>query len=179
MKKEIEIKILNINLRRLKGAIKKIGGKQILKPMLMRELYFESPSKNRAYSSFRLRSEGKRNFLTLKIKKDDERFEVRDEYEVEVIDFDMTKTILELAGFKVFRCREKKRESYRVANVRIEIDSYPNMNPYAEIESTSKRAIEVFIKKIGFNFKCVTKKTATEIIRDAGLDPDNLIFIKK
>lgn len=179
MKKEIEIKILNINPRKLRTTVKKLGGRQILRPTLMRELYFESPMKDRIYSSFRLRYEGKKNLLTLKIKKQDKRFEVRDEYEVVVGDFDMTKNILELAGFKVFRNREKKRESFRVGKIRIDLDTYPGMNPYAEIESESRGEIEKFLNQIGFSLSYATKKTATEIIRDAGLNPDNLIFPKK
>lgn len=179
MKKEIEIKILNINPRKLRAVIKRLGGGQILRPTLMRELYFESPAKDRVYSSFRLRSEGKKNVLTLKIKKLDKRFEIRDEYEVVVDNFNMTKNILELAGFKVFRNREKKRESFRVGKIRIEIDTYPGMNPYAEIESENKSDIEKFLNQIDFSLTYATKKTATEIIRDTGLDPDNLTFTKK
>jgi len=179
MKKEIEIKILNINPRKLRNTIKKLGGKQILRPTLLRELYFESPSGERVYSSFRLRSEGEKNFLTLKVKRNDKRFEIRDEYEVEVSDFAVTKSILELAGFKIFRQREKIRESYCVGTAHIEVDTYPGMRPYAEIESTNKKEIEKFIEKIGFPLEYATKKTATEVIRDADLNPDDLVFPKK
>jgi len=179
MKKEIEIKILNIDPEKLRINVKKLGGERIFKPILLRELYLESPSTKRVYSSFRLRSEGKRSFLTLKMKKEDRQFEIRDEYEVEVSDFGTTRRILELAGFKVFRQREKMRESYRVGAIRIEVDTYPEMNPYAEIESANKKDIKKFIEKMGFALEYATKKTATEIIRDAGLNPDNLVFPKK
>lgn len=179
MKKEIEIKILNIDPKKLRPSLKKMGGKQVSKPTLMHELYLESPVKKQAYSSFRLRTEGKRTFLTLKVKKKDKQFEVRNEHEVEVSEFDVAKKILELAGFKVFREREKIRESYRVGNVRVEIDKYPKMMPYIEIESQDRKEIKEFIEKIGFPLKYSTRKTATEIIRNAGLDPDNLVFSKK
>ena len=151
MKKEIEIKILNIDPSKLKRMIKNLGGRQILRSTLMRELYFESPADNRAYSSFRLRSEGNKIFLTLKVKKEDKRFEIRDEYEVEVNNFDTMKNILELAGFKCFRRRGKKRESYRLGNTRIEIDTYPGMNPYAEIESAKKRDKEKYMEIKGYS----------------------------
>jgi len=179
MKKEIEIKILNIDPKKFKINLKKLGGKMINKPTLLRELYFESPSEKRVYSSFRLRSEGQRSFLTLKMKKDDRQFEIRDEYEVEVSDFNTARKILELAGFNVFRQREKMRESYKVGTIRIEVDTYPEIKPYAEIESTNKKDIKEFLDKMGFVLEYAVKKTATEIIRDAGLNPDNLVFPKK
>lgn len=179
MKKEIEVKILNIDPKKLGNTIKKLGGKKILHPTILRELYFESPSKKRMYSSFRLRSEGKENLLTLKVRKEDKLFEMRNEYEIVVSSFDVTQKILELAGFKVFRQREKIRESYQLGTIRIEIDTYPGMKSYAEIEATNKNVIKQFIKKIGFSFQYTTKKTATEVIRSAGLNPDNLVFSKK
>ena len=179
MKKEVEIKILNIDPRKLRVSLKKLRGVQVLKRTFMREFYFESPTKERLYSSFRLRAEGQKSFLTLKLKKEDKKFSIRNEYEVEVSDFKTARSILELAGFKVFRKREKKRESYRVGHVRIEIDEYPKMRPYMEIEASSKEKIEKFLKKMGFNLEHATKKAATEVIRDAGLNPDNLTFSKK
>ncbi|MDP2630719.1 MAG: class IV adenylate cyclase [Candidatus Uhrbacteria bacterium] len=179
MKQEIEIKILNIDAKKLSMNIKNLGGKKILEPTLLSELYFESPIRNPRYSSFRLRSEGKQTLLTLKMKKDDPHFEIRDEYQVEVQSFEMTKQILELAGFKVFRQREKIRESYMVETVRVEIDTYPHMKPYAEIEAASKKDALKFLKQIGFELEYASKKTATEIIRDAGLNPDDLMFEKK
>jgi len=178
MKKEIEVKILNIDKASIGKTLKKLGAIKILKPTLMRELYWESSAKKRLYSSFRLRSEGNDNFLTIKLKKEDNNFEIRDEFEVAVGDFGKTKKILELAGFKVFRQREKVREEYKLGKTKIEIDQYPNMNPYLEIEGSSKKEVEKFLKKLGFSLKYTTNRTATEVIRDAGLDP-NFLFFKK
>lgn len=179
MKKEIELKILNIDRKKFIASLKKVGAKQILKPTLMCEVYLDSPAQERVYSSFRLRDEGKRIFLTLKLKKEDKKFQIRDEFEVEVSDFDTTKKILELAGFKIFRQREKLREEYRLGKIKIEIDEYPKMKPYTEIEAPSKDELERFLKKLEFPIKYTTNKTATEILKDAGLNPDNLLFEKK
>lgn len=176
MKKEVEIKILNIDPKKLKNKIIKLGGKQILKLTLFREFYLDSPIKNRKYSSFRIRSEGKKCFLTIKTKKDDNKFEIRNEHEVSVSNEKIIQDILSIAGFKIFRKREKKRESFLLNDIKIEIDTYPQMNPYVEIEGKNKKEIMQIIKKLDFSFKYANKKTATEIIKDAGLNPDNLVF---
>jgi adenylate cyclase class 2 len=160
MKKEIEVKILN-------------------KPTLFREIYWETSIKKREYSSFRLRSEGNNCFLTLKIKKDDNKFEIRDELEVKVSDFLIVTKILKLTGFKIFRQREKKREEYNIGRIKIEIDKYPYLKPYLEIEGSNKIEIKKILNKLGFSFRHTTNKTATEIILDAGLNPNYLLFKKR
>lgn len=176
MKREVEVKILNIDAVKLRRNLKKLGAVRIFPPTVFREIYWESPAKERVYSSFRLRSEGKKNYLTLKIKKDDQHFEIRDEFEVEVGDFSMTMKIFELAGFKVFCEREKRREEYRIGTIKIEIDEYPKMKPYMEIEASNKKDALALLKQIGFPLKYTTNRTATEIIQDAGLDPNHLLF---
>lgn len=178
MKKEIEVKILNIDPRKLRIRLKKIGAKQLLKPTVFKELYFESPLKKNIYSSFRMRNEGKDNFLTLKLKKEDKRFEIRDEFQVKIDDFEIMKKIFSILNFKIFRQREKIREEYKLGGLKIEIDTYPKMKPYLEIEATNKKDILNFLRKINFPLKYTTNKTATELIRDAGLNPDKLLFEK-
>jgi adenylate cyclase class 2 len=178
MNKEIEIKITNIDRKKVAATIRKLGGRLVMRPTLMREVYWESPAAERLYSSFRLRSEGKESRLTLKLKKNDPNFLVRDEYETSVGDFEATAKILELAGFRIFRQREKMREEYRVGKVKIEIDEYPMMKPYLEIEANTKKDAESFLKKLGFTLDMASSETATEIIKRAELDPDNLLFKK-
>lgn len=178
MKKEVEVKILNVDRKKLRATLKGLKARQTRSPTRMREVYWGSPSEQRAYSSLRLRSEGGGSFLTLKVKKEDTQFHVRGEFEVRVSDFRTARRILELAGFKVFREREKIREEFQVGRVKVAIDTYPRMKPYMEIEASSKKEVKDFLGKIGFPLIYTTSKTATEIIRDAGLNPDDLLFHK-
>lgn len=179
MKKEIEVKIVNIDVKKLLGTLRKLGFTRILKPTLLHELYFSSTNVRRNYSSFRLRSEGERSFLTIKTKQKDKRYKIRNEYEVEVGDFTTTKKLLEILGFETFREREKIRESYRRGSVRIEIDTYPMMQPYIEIEASQKKDVAQFLKEMNFDLNYASKKSATEIIFDAGFNPDHHLFSKK
>lgn len=180
--KEIELKILNIDRNKIKKSLKKLGATVIMKPTLVKELYFEMPilpDKQRKFSSFRLRSEGKNNYLTIKIKKgdgEDKIYHIREEVQISVSNFKQTKILLELLGFKAFRCREKIREDYKLGEIKIEIDQYPKMKPYIEIEGTNKKSIEQFLDKLGFPIRYTTNDTATQIIRRAGLDPNKLLF---
>ncbi len=175
-KEEVELKILNINPIKTRKILRALGAKKTMSSTLLRELYFRG---NGNFSSLRLRSEGKKQYLTLKTKQEDKNFNIRMEHQIEVSDLDTTKNILELLGYELFRQREKLREHYELLKVNIEIDQYPNMTPYMEIEAPSKKIAEEFIKKFGFPLSLTTNKTASEIIRDAGLNPDNLCFEKE
>lgn len=177
--KEIEVKILNVDLQGIKKAFKTLGAKSVLKPTLFEEWYFEIPGvkeKERKFYSLRLRAEGKKNILTAKLQKEDQRYHVNEEVEIEVSDIKRTRTLLILLGFHVFRQREKIRETYQFESVKIVIDKYPGIRPYIEIESLKKGAILSFIQKLGYSAKDTTNKTATEVIKEAGLNPDRLFF---
>ncbi len=75
--------------------------------------------------------------------------------------------------------QKKTREEYILGNIKIEVDEYPGMNPYIELEGRTKKDIDDFLEKFDFPLKYTTKDTASEIIKKAGLDPDNLVFKKK
>lgn len=179
--KEIELKILNIDGVKLRKGLRKLGAKRVLTPVLVREVFLEQagvPVEGRAYSSFRLRSVGTKCELTVKVRKSDKKYSVHDEFEVNVSGFDETLKLLNALGFRVFRRREKVREEWKLGGVKVEIDEYPKMLPYMEVEGRSRKAVERFLKSLGVSAEHASNATATEIVRGAGLDPDNLVFKK-
>lgn len=180
--KEIEVKILNVDLRRVKQSLEELGAKSVLRPTLLREWYFRIPGiseDERNFYSLRLRTEGKKNVLAAKIRKEDKRYHINKEVEIEVSDTAGTKTLLALLGFSIFRQREKIRQVYCLDSIKIAIDQYPRVKPYIEIEGGKKSDIMSFVKKLGYSTSDTTNKTATEIIKETGLNPNNLFFRKK
>ncbi len=179
--KEIELKILNVDGAKLRRGLRKLGARRLFPPVLVREVFLEQagvPVEGRGYSSFRLRSVGKTCELTVKVRKTDKRYSVHDEFEVNVSGFEETLKLLTVLGFQVFRRREKVREEWKLGGVKVEIDEYPKMLPYMEIEGRSREAVGRFLKSLGMSAEHATNATATEIMRGAGLDPDNLVFKK-
>src|SRR5690606_7229751 len=103
-------------------------------------------------------------------------YSIHNELEINVSDFETTLRLLETLGFKVFRRREKIREEWKLGTVKVEIDEYPRMLPYIEVEGQTRAAVDRFMKKMGISLEHASNATATEIVRGAGLDPDNLVF---
>ncbi len=181
--KEVELKILNIDVPAMRRKLTKLGLKRVMKPTFFHEVHFTSRSFNGkgSYASlFRLRKEGKQSFLAVKIKeKKDKRFDVRQETEVSVSDFEKTKKILESVGFEILREREKFREEYRMRGIKVEIDRYPRIGPYAEIEGNDKKTVLKFLSVLGFSLQDTTNKTATGILKEAGIGDGKLTFRKR
>ncbi len=181
--KEIELKILNINVPAIRRKLKRLGLKQAMKPTLFHELLFTSASskgKEGRFSLFRLRKEGKKSFLAIKVRgKKNVRFDVKRETEVLVSDFISTRRIIETVGFKVTRERQKIREEYVGRGIKIEIDKYPKLEPYVEIEGRNTKMVLNFLSAFGYSLKNTTSKTATEILKEAGIDDRKLVFRRK
>lgn len=174
--KEIELKILDVDINNLEKKLKDCGAKLILKPTVFREYYFEIPgltTEEREFYSFRLRAEGDVNVLTAKHKEEDDQFNINKEVEINVSSIEDTKELLSILRFKIFRQREKIREIYKIDNIKVMIDKYNGICPYAEIESTSKESVESFVKILGYSLKDTTNKTATTLLKESGLDPNN------
>jgi adenylate cyclase class 2 len=85
--------------------------------------------------------------LTLRIGKHD----ISSLREIEIItdDFEKTKCLLENLGYYFKSYQQKKRTSYVIDDVYVDIDSWPLIPPYIEVEGKSARAISSIIDKLG------------------------------
>jgi len=181
--KEVEVKILNIKLEEFKKKIENLGARPLGSRMFMKEVFLEPPGYSEEaalFSSCRLRREGEKVFFTVKSKIESNNAIIREEHQVEVSDFDTFLHAFELLQFRVFRIREKYREAYELKEgVRIEIDLYPQMEPYAEIEAQTEEELWDAVDFLGYSKEETSSQTATELIRSVGLNPDSLVFEKK
>ncbi len=69
-------------------------------------------------------------------------FKLREELEIEVSDLDTAVTMLEGLGFVRILQYQKRRESWRLDDCRVELDEPPHIGLFVEIEGPSDTAIE-------------------------------------
>ncbi len=74
------------------------------------------------------------------------------EIETEVKDFDKTVAIFEKIGMKFNRRQENFREEWDFEGVQITIDTWPNLEPYTEIEGSSEEEIKKVSSLLGFDW---------------------------
>ena len=70
--------------------------------------------------------------------------------------FENTNSLLELAGIKNKGYQENNRVQYVLDDVEIDIDTWPMIPTYVEIEGKSEESVLNIIKKLGINDKKIT-----------------------
>lgn len=167
--KEIEAKILKVNLDDLRTKLRRIGVKKVFGSQLLEEMVFDHEELQLENKGCLLRLRRfvnqKSGELTFKGQQEpDSQYKKREEYNVRV-EFEEMKGLLLALGFRIIRYRQKKREEWQWGKVKIEIDQYPKIPAYLEIEGPSKKDIERVAQQLGFNKDQLTKLTATEVLK--------------
>jgi len=155
---EIEVKFLNIEPVSMEKKLVKLGAEKIFDKLYRRRV-FDYPDlrfdKIGAY--IRLRDEGDKITLTFKqrlgVKTHDGKTndEGMEETEISVSDFEKTADLLRKIGFQEKFYEENKRIRYRFKDIEFDIDFWPGLEPYLEIETTSWGRIDETIKLLGLN----------------------------
>jgi len=171
MIREIEIKILEINVEEIEKKLVGLGAEKIEEGLLHDKLFNFPDKRIPKEEMFRVRKHENRVEITYKANPGKSDFLEHDEYQTNVEDFDTICKILELLGLVVTRDRQKKRTSYKLGNVKFEIDKYPTIPAYMELEG-SKEDIQKMLEKIGYTMKDTTNKNATQVILNYKQDPD-------
>ncbi|KKQ27322.1 MAG: Adenylyl cyclase CyaB [Candidatus Magasanikbacteria bacterium GW2011_GWC2_37_14] len=173
--KEIELKVLEINEKEIIKKILALGAKRIMKKTLFDERIFDFKNRSikKAHNLCRLRKEGNNTFLNFKFKGINYQtfFKVSEETQVEVSDFALMEKILNGLGLFCVTKRKKTRISYRLHKVRFEIDKYPEIPTYLELEGPEKDILSI-LKKLKIDIKNTTNLNAGQVFKHYGLRSD-------
>ena len=150
MQTEIEAKFLNLNHDDIRAQLKKLGVECVQPMRLMRRRNFDYPDKRleKIGGWIRVRDEG--NKVTLSYKQlNDRSLHGTKEINVEVSDFQATCDLLETIGIKSFGYQESKRESWALDGVEVDLDEWPWIKPFIEIEALTEEKLKSVINKLG------------------------------
>jgi len=95
------------------------------------------------------------------------------ELEIDVSDFEKTHQILDKLGYKHKALQENKRESYKLGDVDFEIDTWPKIPPYLEIEGSSEEKVENAVKSLGYEMKDTTSINTKKLYLKNNIDIDD------
>lgn len=98
------------------------------------------------------------------------------EIEIIVDDFEKTNLLLNKLGFMPRNYQENKRISYLLDDVEIEIDFWPLIPPYLEIEGKSKEKVEKVLNLL--NFKNFTSINTKKVYQKYNIDIDKIKELK-
>ena len=175
MQTEFEVKILGIDVDKIISKLNTLGAKKIGEKMQKRFVYDFNPKKENYW--IRLRTNAEKTTLTIKEIKND-KIDGTKELEISVDDFEKTNLFLEKLGYIAKGYQENKRISYILDNVEIEIDFWPQIPPYLEIEGKSVAEVQRIVKQLGFGVSQVTSMNTMDVYKKYGIDLDSIKELK-
>jgi adenylate cyclase class 2 len=157
---EFEITFLEIDVGMVENKLLEIGAEKKGEYHYKRAL-FDYPDfrMNQKHSWLRLRTNGAETTLTYKerigVLSEDGSIPDEGMKEIEIIvdNYDKTYELLKAVGFVIKREEENKRIQYKKDETTFDIDSWPQIPTYLEVESSSLEEAREAARLIGFNPK--------------------------
>lgn len=183
MAEEIEVNILNIDIKKLEKKLSDINAVRI-KEIFFKSTSFDFPGYplDKDMSWVRLRDDGKK--ITLAYKK---RLGVTgikgqndagmEEIEVEVSSYEDTITFLKKIGMVEKFSQEKKRITWKKGDVTYDIDTWPRLKPYLEIEAKSWKEVDDAVLELGFELKDKVICSATQVYEMNGINDKDYVIM--
>ncbi len=157
MKPEIEVKFLDANHDALRAKLKELGA-ECVQPMRLtkRKNYDFADGRLAAgrHGWVRLRDEGDKVTLAYK-QLDDRSVDGMKEAQVTVDSFEAAEAILTAIGLDAKNYQETKRESWKLGDVEIELDEWPWLKPFVELEGHDEASLKELAAKLGLNWENV------------------------
>lgn len=170
--KEIEVKILNIDVKDIEQKLTNLGADIIFSDTL-EAIYFNLPEclPNGTSITIRLRKEGTDNILTMKTAKEQiDNIKIREETEVEFDNFENMHKILNTIGLTERLHIKKYRNVYHLKNddvkfmIDIHLDKFANIPPLLEIEVKDTNLIQKYVNLLGYNMENCCNFNVFELI---------------
>ena len=150
---EYEVRVLEIDKDHLIKKLNDLGAKFKGEYNQKRYVYNTVPKCDGKW--LRLRTNGKETTLTYKsVEKDS--IDGTKELEIKVDDFYKTNELLEIAGIKSKGYQENNRIQYILDDVEIDIDTWPLIPTYVEIEGKDEESVKKILKKLELEENRVT-----------------------
>ncbi|MDA8368923.1 MAG: CYTH domain-containing protein [Nocardiopsaceae bacterium] len=165
---EYEAKVLDIDPHELARTIVDKGGTALGEAALQRRYVYDIDPNDQS-RWVRLRDTGSKITLTVKeIASDD--IGGTQETEIAVSDFDATNTLLGKLGYRAKAYQENRRQSFLLDGAQLEIDTWPRIPPYLEIEASGRTEVLRIASLLGYAEDQLTGENTTKVYDRYGID---------
>lgn len=160
IKPEIEATFININKDKLRAQLKGLGAKLLQPETLMRRTIFDIDE----HSFVRVRDEGNR--ITMSYKHlDSLSLSGMKEVCLDVNDYDEAINFVKVCGLKPKAVQETLREEWQLGEVELDIDTWPWLPSYVEVEGPSEAAVKDVAAQLGFDMADAIYGSVDEIYK--------------
>ncbi|MEU8896215.1 class IV adenylate cyclase [Nocardia sp. NPDC048505] len=170
MKHEYEAKFLSVSVEEIRAKLTDLGATQNFPRTLLTRRIFENDSLARG-AWVRLRNEGSRSTLTLKQVTDATSIDGTTEIETTVGDLQAMAEILLKLGLHQVRYQENYREEWQLDEVVFDLDTWPGLPTFLEIEGPSETSVRSAASRLGLDYANARFGSVDEIYKtEAGRD---------
>ena len=166
MATETEVRFLEIDKKALVKKLRALGatdlGEKLLKEVIIYDKDLDWKKENKF---IRVRQNGEEIKLTYKHHTNKEKGEAK-EIEFKIDDLDSAVAFVEVLGFQAVRHQEKKRHTLKLGSVIFDIDTWPKIPTYVELEGPSLKALESAAKKVGLDWQDAVYEDAASVIEN-------------
>ncbi len=167
--KEIEIRFKEINVDEIKTRLLKNGFEDLSEDFFTEIVFYDKALewvKNRKIQTtyVRLRKTKAGILLTYKNHRQDVKTVEAAEIEFYVSSLEAARDFLKAINLTDFRTQEKKRHSFKKDNVIVDIDTWPQVPTYLEIEGPSEHALKNTAELLGLNWADAIYENAGNLI---------------
>ncbi|WP_405505340.1 class IV adenylate cyclase [Streptomyces purpurascens] len=173
---EFEAKTLDIDPAKIERLITEAGGTCTTTTRLMRRYVYDTiPAVPGRW--VRLRDTG--GDVTLCVKQIvTDAVDGTHETEVTVDDFEEAAALLQLTGLTPRSYQENRRTSYALGAVRLEVDEWPRIPPYLEIEADDEAQVWAAAAALGIDHDQLTSINTTKVYGLYGIDLDSIADLR-
>jgi adenylate cyclase class 2 len=169
---EHEAKVLNIDPTEITSVILAKGGTQVDAPKFMRRYVYDIVPGDLS-KWIRLRDTGTETTLCVKQIESDA-IDGTHEIETTVGDFTATNELLALLGFTPKSYQENQRTSFTLDNVCLELDRWPLIPPYLEIEGDNRDDVTRAAALLGFTEDQLTGENTMKVYARYGIQLEEI-----
>jgi len=164
---EYEATFTKIDKKETREKLKRAGAKLIRPEFLQTRSVFTLPKGHEIEGGWiRVRDEGDKITMALKICAKTEKIEDQKELEFKVSDFLKAEHFLQKIGCEKKAFQESKREIWRFDDVEICLDEWPFLEPFVEIEADSEKKVKRAAQKLGFDYAKAKFCSADYLIKE-------------
>lgn len=169
---ENEARVLKVDIESILKKIQDMKLEFVSAKFQRRYVYdFDPPVKGKW---IRLRTNGTKSTLTIK-EITDNSISGTSELEVGVSDFERTNDILNALGYLPRSYQENFRIEFKNVFGEFDIDFWPQIDPYFEIESNDKETVESLFAQFGYSRQEITAVNVDYVYRNLyGIDLDKI-----
>ena len=168
---EFEAKVLEIDPKETSERILRSGGEKVGEFFMRRYVYEIAPGDRSKW--IRLRDTGKE--ITLAIKEiHHDGIGGTEEIEITVNSFEDADRFLGKLGYRPKGYQENRRTSFLLSGAQLEIDEWPRIPPYLEIEGRSKEHVIQVALQLGIKEEQLTGESTIKTLARYGMGLDSL-----